>query len=321
MKIVTPKFLKIILPLGIGVFLIWYSLSDLTPQDRIQLWKQITSANPFWVSISIIAGILSHLSRAYRWKFLLEPLGYKPRLSVSFSTIMIGYVVNMGIPRSGELLRGVSLAKYENFPSQKVIGTIITERLIDLLMLLIVVVIAFFCNTDLLINYLADQNIKPIKLLYTFLLAFSILAIGYYVLKKVEFSFLNKLKKFVLELYEGIGSVFKMQKKTPFILHTIFIWAAYIYTFYVLKNSIEVTSSLSFSAVLMAFVAGAFAFSTTNGGIGAYPIAISLVLILFDIKKTDGEALGWVIWGVQTLMNLFVAAIAFIYISFFLKKK
>lgn len=309
------------MPLGIGVFLIWYSLADLSSEDRQQLWNQIRFANPYWLLLSVFIGILSHLSRAFRWKYLLEPLGYSPRLIVSFSAVMIGYVANLGIPRSGELLRAVTLSNYEKLPTQKVIGTVIAERIIDLVMLMIVMLVTFLYNTDLLLNYFETQEISPFKMVYMLFVGLLIMVVGFLVLKKIKFSFLSKIKAFINEIYEGILSVFSMKNKGAFIFHTIFIWFAYIAMFFVIKYCITETTNVSFSAILMAFVAGSFAMSATNGGIGAYPIAIGLVFSFFATTKSDGEALGWIMWGSHTLMTILIGGVCFIYLSLFLKKK
>lgn len=315
------KVLKTLVPLSLGIFLIYYSLGNLSVEDRKLLWVQIKSTNPYWLSLSVFIGVLSHISRAYRWKYLLEPLGYKPRLNVSFSAVMIGYTANLGIPRSGELLRAVTLSNYDKFAVQKVIGTVITERIIDLVMLLIIICITFLFNTDLLLSYFEQQKIEPLKTLYGLLIGAFILVAGFYILKKINFSFLNKVKTFIYEIYEGILSVFTMKNKSAFIFHTIFIWFAYIGMFFVVKYCIPETVNLPFSAILMAFVAGSFAMSATNGGIGAYPIAIGLVLLLFDITKSDGEAYGWIMWASHTLMTVVIGGLCFMYLSLFLKKK
>ena len=321
MKLSISKVLKTAIPLSIGVFLIWYSLGDLSEEERKLLWNQIKSANPYWLLLSVFIGILSHLSRAYRWKYLLEPLGGSPRLSVSFSAVMIGYVANLGIPRSGELLRPVTLSTYEKLPVQKVIGTVITERIIDLVMLLMVIGITFMFNTNLLINYFEEQQIKPLKMVYGLIAAMTLLLVGFYILKKIKFSFLDKIKQLINDIYEGILSVFSMKNKTNFIFHTFFIWIAYVFMFFVVKYSIPETADLSFSAILMAFMAGSFAMSATNGGLGAYPIALGLVLTFFSIEKSHGEAYGWIMWTSQTLMNIVVGGICFVYMSLFIKKK
>ena len=116
MKRKIIKILKIVLPLLLGVFLIWYSLKSATPQERQELWENISTANPWFLLLSMLFGGLSHLSRAYRWKFMLEPLGYKPKLANSFMAVMAGYLANFGIPRSGEVLRAASLSSYEKVP-------------------------------------------------------------------------------------------------------------------------------------------------------------------------------------------------------------
>ena len=131
------KTLKIILPLALGVFLMWYWLGGMTPQDRIDLWDTIKNANPLWIVISFIFSILSHMSRAYRWKFMLEPMGYKPKFGNSLAAVMTGYFANTFVLRSGEVLRAVSIKRTDDIPFEKAFGTIVSERIADLVMLLL----------------------------------------------------------------------------------------------------------------------------------------------------------------------------------------
>ncbi len=133
-----------ILPIALGVFLIWYSISKLTPSDIQSIKASFKTANYWWVVLSIIFGILSHLSRAYRWQFLLEPLGYKPRFANSIMAVLIAYLLNLFIPRSGEIARAASIKKYENIPFEKAFGTIVAERVADVIMLLMIFGMAFF---------------------------------------------------------------------------------------------------------------------------------------------------------------------------------
>lgn len=123
------KILKTLLPLLLGVFLIWYMVSSATPEEREKLWVNIVEADKFWIAASLILGLLSHASRAYRWKFLLEPLGYKPKFYNSFMAVMVAYLANLGIPRSGEVLRGATISTYEKVPFEKAFGTIVSERI------------------------------------------------------------------------------------------------------------------------------------------------------------------------------------------------
>ena len=151
--------LKIILPL-VGVFLVWYQLSKMTPSQRDTVWEDIINANPIWIIISIIFGILSHCSRAYRWRFLLEPLGYKPKFGTSFLAIMFGYFANTFVIRSGEFLRGVSLSKTDNIPFEKTFGTIVAERIADLVVLLLIMTTAVLLQSTALIGYF-KENANP----------------------------------------------------------------------------------------------------------------------------------------------------------------
>ena len=116
------RILKLTLPIALGVFLVWYSYEITSEEDRKQILKYIREADLFWVGLSVFIGILSHLSRAIRWNYLLEPLGYKPKIRNNVLIILMAYLTNLGIPRSGEVLRATALATYENVPFQKGFG-------------------------------------------------------------------------------------------------------------------------------------------------------------------------------------------------------
>ncbi|WP_034918294.1 lysylphosphatidylglycerol synthase transmembrane domain-containing protein [Gillisia sp. CAL575] len=321
MKKTTIKILKIILPLSLGVFLIWFSIRNSTPLEREELLNNIRSANPIFILISIICGLLSHLSRAYRWKFLLEPLGYKPKFPNSFMAVMVAYLANFGIPRSGEVLRGVTISSYENIPFEKAFGTIISERIADFIMLLLVVTAAMILQTEYLLSYFEDNNINPFL---TFAILLGLIAVGVLVLKLIRNSkigIFKKIKKFAKGLLEGMRSILKMKQKGAFLFHTFFIWIMYICMFYSLIFTVPETANLPFGVVLLAFVVGSFAISATNGGIGVYPIAIGASLMLFGISKQGGEAFGWITWGTQTLLIIIVGGLSFLFLPIYNRKK
>ena len=119
----------------------------------------ISNASPFWVGLSVLIGFLSHVSRAIRWKYLLEPLGYRPKLTNSVLIILMSYFANLGVPRSGEILRATALSTYEGVPFEKGFGTIVTERVVDLVMLLLVILIALFLQTDIILSFLESNGI------------------------------------------------------------------------------------------------------------------------------------------------------------------
>lgn len=306
------KNLKIILPIALGVFLVWYSYNSTTPENRKEIIFYIKEADPLYVFLSVLLGILGHVSRAIRWNYLLEPLGYSPRLSNNILIILTSYFANLGIPRTGEVLRATALTTYEGVPFEKGFGTIVTERVIDVIMLLGIVMIAFLLQTDVIMDLLQERgfNLNGLLLLAAFGLIIVVVFIVF--IKKSKSLIAQKIKTFVKGLLDGVFSIFKMKHKWLFIIHTLFIWACYIGMLWIIKFTVPETISLSLSQLLVAFVAGAFAMATTNGGIGLYPIAVSSALTIFGISAVSGDAFGWIIWIAQTLMIVVFGAISFL---------
>ncbi len=321
MKSSIKKTLKTILPILLGVFLVWYSYYSTSEKDRSEIIHYIKNADLFWVGVSVFLGILTHLSRAVRWNYLLQPLGYKPKLFNNILIILTAYFTNLGIPRSGEILRATALATYEHVPFQKGFGTIVTERVIDLVMLFLIVAIALFLQTDIIWGFLQQKGFNLIYLLALIGSGLLALSLGMYVVKKSNSKFALKLKTFLRGLLEGILSIFRMKNKWSFVLHTLFIWLAYIAMFWVIKYTVLETVDLSVSQLLVPFVAGAFAMSATNGGIGIYPIAVSSALAIFGISKVSGDAFGWIMWISQTLMIVVFGAISFLILPLWNRNK
>lgn len=306
------KFLKIIIPIALGIFLVCYSYYSTSAEERKQIIHYISNASPFWVSLSVVIGVLSHFSRAVRWNFMLKPLGYTPKLSNSVFIILMAYFANLGVPRSGEFLRATALTTYEGVPFEKGFGTIVTERVIDLIMLLLIIIVALVLQTDIILEFLNEKGINLIG-------AAGILSIGIlglifflFLIRKSNSGFALKLKNFLNGMLDGISSILKMKNKWSFVFHTFLIWGCYIAMFWVIKYTVPETVNLSLSELLVAFVGGAFAMSTTNGGIGLYPIAVSTSLAIFGISSVSGDAFGWIMWIAQTLMVVAFGTISFV---------
>jgi len=315
------KFLKVAIPLGIGILVIYYSLSAATPEERATLWKNIKDANPVYIAASLVFGTLSHLSRAYRWQYLLQPMGYHPKLSNRFMAVMAAYLANLGIPRSGEFLRGALLTTYEEVPFEKAFGTIISERIADFIMLLLVVGFAITLQTDMLLTYLKEQNINPLYTVAFLIFAVGGIIAGFKIIQRAQTGILVKLKNFMNGLIEGMQSILNMRNKWAFIGHTLFIWAMYVLMFWVIKFTIPEISYASTATILAAFVIGSFAISVTNGGIGVYPISIGALFVFFGYSKEGGEAFGWIVWGSQTLLVLVLGALSFLFLPILNRKK
>jgi uncharacterized protein (TIRG00374 family) len=317
----VKKILITSLPILFGVFLIWNFLSKLSPEDKVSIINSFKTANYYWVFLSLTFGILSHLSRAYRWKFMLNPLGYNPKFPNLIMTVLISYLVNLIIPRAGDVARGTAITKYEKVPFEKAIGTIIAERIADVIMLFSIIGVAFFLQADLIKKALIKEDSDPIKTI-TILGTLGILGIlGFYFLKKSKNSFAIKIKNFVNGLLEGVKSISKMKNKWAFIFHTFFIWGMYVLMFYVVTFALPETTNLPFGAIVVGFVIGGLSMALTNGGLGTYPVFVAGVLVLYGIAENPANAFGWIIWTAQTLMILIFGGLSFLFLPLYNKEK
>lgn len=287
--------MKIAIPLGLGVFLIWYIYQSFTPTQIAETKKYFADANYGFVLLSVFLSVLSHFSRAYRWSFMLEAIGYKTKIANNFMAVSVAYLMNIFIPKSGEVSRAVILDKYENVPFQKGFGTIISERIVDLLFLLFFTALAFIIKFEILYDYIFEAI--PASILYVLAAGILLIIISVPIYIRFSKSNINKrLKDFIIGLKEGVFSILKMKKKGPFILHTFFIWGLYILSFYTAMHALPETSNISIGTIIITFVVGSFTFAFTNSGFGTYPAAIAGILSVFGIAKTVGVALGWIVW-------------------------
>lgn len=313
----------IILPIALGVFLIWYSISQLSPSDIQSIKLSFKTANYWWVALSLFFGVLSHFSRAYRWQFLLEPLGYKPRFANSVMAVLIAYLLNLFIPRSGEFARAASIKKYDKIPFDKAFGTIVAERVADAIMLLSIIGIAFFLQADLIGSYLFKD--KEESSIYSKIFFFVILPIiaffSYRFLKRSRNPFIVKVITFINGLFQGAISILKMKKKWWFIFHTIFIWVMYVLMFYATTFALPETSNLPFAAIIVGFVVGGLSMALTNGGLGTYPVFVASALVLYNVPNNPALAFGWIMWTSQTVMVIIFGLLSFLFLPIYNKYK
>jgi len=303
------SFLKVALPLAFGAFLIWYVFKDLTQQEKEELYASFASANYFWIFLSISFGILSHMSRAIRWKYTIQPLGKTPGFWNSFFTVMIGYVANLALPRLGEVTRPGLLGKYEGLPFNKLFGTIVAERVADLVILgsimAGIVFVEFDMLKELLFGYLeqGSGNISIEKILIIAGAAvIGLAALFFLMLSKSDNPISRKIRELVRGIFEGLISIVKMENKGYFLMHTAFIWIMYIGMFWVCFFCLEETSSVPLAGVVASFVMGSLAIVFVQGGLGVFPLAIMNTLLLYGVSKSGALALGWILWTSQTLM-------------------
>jgi len=327
MKTKIISALKIILPLGFGVFLIWLFYDALCEDQKKDLFSAFGKANYWWVSLALVFSFLSHVSRAVRWKYLLEPMGFKSGFWNRYHALMIGYLVNFVFPRAGEASRAGILSKTEKVPFQKGFGTILAERAVDLGMLGIVVLIGLamqFDKFDLFKSKISsfgaaeegcgNSLIFEIlgKVVFYGIVLGAVAVVGLLIAKK---SFRIKIIEFLKGLWEGIISIFRTKNKVQFIGHTFFIWGMYILMFSVCFFCLDSTANLGLDAMLAGFIAGTFGIILVQGGIGVYPALVGLIVTTYLAPDQpgivpDALALGWIIWTSQTVMMIVLGLIS-----------
>jgi uncharacterized protein (TIRG00374 family) len=311
LKAKIGKWLSILLPLFLGVFLIFYSYNQFSDKDIDEIQKHFKNANYYYLNFSIFIAFLGSASRAYRWKYVLDHMGYKTSFANNFMAVSIGYLMNMTVPRSGEISRALVLKKYNNVPFDKAFGSIIAERIVDMVILLGLIIIAFFVQYDVLKTFVLDKvPLQNLILLLVIGLLLFITFILLYVYSKMKF--ILKIKEKIAGLKEGILSIFHMEKKWSYLGHTIFIWFSYIYMFYIGLLVISETNALPLSAVITSFIVGSVAIAFTNSGFGSYPFLMAKILLFYHISETAGSAFGWIIWTSQMLLLVFLGALSFL---------
>lgn len=308
--------MKVTIPLILGGFLVWYSLTIVSPNELASYFK---NANYSWISLGLFFGILSHLSRAYRWKFLLEPLGYQPKFLNSVLAVLVAYLMNLFLPRAGEVTRAAVMSNYEDIPFEKGFGTIVAERLADLCMLMIIVFIALFVQFDFIWN-LVTKDFKPAKIIGILIIGILLFFVFVRFIKKGKSKIAKKLNTFFFGLKDGVTSIFRMKNKWPFLFHTVFIWVMYVAMFWAIIPAID-GLEVPFGGILIGFIAGGFSIAATNGGVGLYPIAVASALSLFGIDTVTGNAFGWIMWTSQTAMVIVFGGLSFLLLPIYNKNK
>lgn len=297
--------------------MVWYSLSKVSIEELVVYAKK---ADYTWIILGIFLGFLSHLSRAYRWRFQLEPMGYHIKFGNSIMAVFATYLINYTIPRAGEVARASIITNYESVPFEKGFGTIVAERIADLLVMLGIITITLFLQFDFIYGFLIEKfNATRIVVVLAICVLFFILFLRF--IKKSKSKIALKIRTFVNGLIEGALSIFKMRKKWAFIFHTLFIWAMYVLMFYVTSLSIEELDGISMGAILIGFISASFSIAATNGGIGSYPLAIYAAFSIFGIAEEPSIAFGWIMWASQTLMIIIFGGLSLIYLPIFNRHK
>lgn len=320
-----------IIILAVTVLLTWLSLRNLdisTTETGYNTWtyliKTWQDANKNWLMLMAVFAMASHILRAERWKMLMKPSGNETRLSYSFLSLMVGYLVNLVIPRGGEISRCYNLYKLDKTPVEVSFGTVITERVVDVVCLLTLVVLAFIVESKKLLLFVESLPFGSDRLYLLLYFAISILFLGavfwlFYKKSTRVNLFINKTWKGVRE---GLLSVFKLERKALFIFYSVVIWALYFIMSYTVIQAFPETSHLGMTAVLSLFAIGSIAMAAPlPGGTGSYHLLVPQGLIfLYSIPANNAFAFTVIFHGWQTLIMIAGGAISLIVTLVIVKK-
>lgn len=324
---------KILFFLSIGIFFIWLFLRELSPDQKLEIWNSFIHARFGWLVLALVIGFFSHLVRAIRWRILLDPMGYHPRLSNTFFAVMIGYFANMALPRLGEVTRCGILNRYEKIPINKSIGTVIVERSIDMVVFIILFLVNLFIFFDKLEVYVNEKVYKPLndKIQYSEISSFylvlligifvSIISVFFIFRKRIkESTFYTKTTEILVGFWHGLWAITKIKKPWAFIFQSFLIWILYFLMIYVCIFSLPQTSHLGVGAGLSMLIFGSIGIMIVQGGIGIYPAIIAETLAIYGIQATTGYALGWLSWTAQTLLIVLMGIASLIILPIYNKK-
>lgn len=320
MKNQLKKWVSILLPLLVGAVLIVYTYQKYTPEQILKIKGYFRDADYFYIFISLIISTIGCASRAYRWKYSLEHMGFKTTFANNFIAVSIGYLMNMTIPRSGEISRALIVKKYNDIPFDKGFGTIIAERIIDTLILLFLVALAFLVQFDIVKSFILDK-IPLEKAVWVLGIGFLLMIAATLLYLYSKIGIILTLKRKVSGLQEGLLSIVKMKQKGWFLFHTFIIWTSYILMFYITIFALKETSGIGFGAVLTSFIVGSLAIAVTSSGFGAYPVLVAKILVFYSISEPVGTAFGWIVWSSQILLVIVTGILSFLLLPVFNRNK
>lgn len=307
------------LVLGVGLFYYTFKKSEISAESFIQ---DLGNLKYRWIILSLTVAFIAHVSRAYRWQMMLEPLGYAIKIRNSFFGVMSGYLFNTAIPRSGEVARCTFVNKYEKVPVSVLLGTVIMERILDMIMFFVFVAIAFLLNGKVLYNYIqntyfASGNTSTTSYTLYFILALVVIGTPlFYYLYKQELlpDFIHeKLTNLLGGFKMGFSSVFKVKRPILFAFHTILNWVCFYLMNYLCLYSFEPTQNLGPTVGLMAFVFGTFGVMLpTPGGVGTYQAMVTNILSVYGVNSKSAFFLSNIVFISQTIFNVLLGSLSLI---------
>ena len=318
--------------LSVTALLLWISFENIEVVEGtskvdylVNVWS---SANKYFLILSGLVALLSHLIRAQRWKLLLNPIGYELTLKQGFLSVMIGYFINLAIPRGGEVSRCYNLYRLNKTPVDVSLGTVVAERVIDLIFLIILIAISFFIQLDNLILFFKSEEVQALTnqegssdtgtvVIAGILFLFSIGLIFLFLLQRKKYlmhRLLSKSKSALLGIKDGVRSVLKLKSRSAFIADSLLIWICYYLMMYFVMLAFPETENLGLGAALTIFVIGGIAMALPlPGGAGSFHVLVSTGLVLlYSLPQDKAIAFTFIFHGWQTVIIILVGAFSLI---------
>ena len=323
--------IKLVIFLGIGFFFIYWFLLKLDSSQKAAIWDAFTHADYLWVGAVMVCCLFSHFVRALRWQLLYEPLDCKPRLNSTFGSVVIAYMANLAFPRLGEVLRCATLRTSDNIPIEKSLGTVVTERCIDVLAFGVVVLIGMLAMYGQAKEWLFDALAQKagsvpglgwVCLILVVAIAACILLYRALRPKLIGHKAFRKIDNIIQGGWSGVRSIFHLSRRSVvlFILYSILIYLGYIMGGVFILRAFPETVALGFGAAFVLYLFGSVGMTISQGGLGAYPVLVWQALALYGVGETVGLAAGWLLWSSQQVIVIVVGLIYLVYFSFVKKK-
>lgn len=322
MNKLIKKTLKIVLPVVLGGFILYWVYRDFDFSRAREVLLHGT--NWEWMLLSLFFGVMSHVLRGWRWKQTLAPLKAYPKTSDCVDAIFVSYATNLVLPRVGEVSRCGILSKYDNVSFSKSLGTVVTERLVDTLCMVLITGVTVLVQMPIFQTFFQETGTKIPSLMHLFtsiwfyIILFclvGVIILLYHLLSAL--SFFKKVKGVVLNIWEGILSLRNVKNIPLFILYTILIWVCYFYHFYITFFCFSFTGDLSFLAGLVMFVGGTFAVIVpTPNGAGPWHFAVITMMMLYGVNVTDAGVFALIVHGIQTLLVILLGLYGWLHLAF-----
>jgi uncharacterized protein (TIRG00374 family) len=328
----TKSVVQFIVLLGIGMLLVWLSFRSVWTEKE-KILNSFKTADYFWVGISILIAFFSHFLRAFRWNYLLKPAGHSVKPANALGAVLVGYFANYGLPRMGEITRCTLVTKYDDVPFEVALGTVITERIVDMLILIVIFFLTLFAQFSQLKDLTATYIYNPMMLkfsgisenpagLISLIVIVLVMVVAFFLLrKKVSGLLKGKLGNVIKGFGKGLGSVKDMQHKFQFIILSLAIWASYFYSLYVCFFAFEGTSHLGQSECLVLLLFGTFGVVFSPGGLGAYPAIITALLTYYGIEQIAAFSFPWMAWTSQFILVVILGLLSLILLPVINKNK